>query len=79
MARLFSCSSPQRRQMKRSESKAVALHVVREGRVYKVFTGPRQLIVEVTSGKLLPVEFLNREAAEGYIRWRQKLEDDLRP
>ena len=63
--------------MKKSASTAPDLHVVREGRVYKVFRGSGQLIVELASGKLLPVEFLNGEAAEGYIRWRQKLENDL--
>jgi hypothetical protein len=59
--------------MSKSESADSPLHIVRDGRTYKVFCGPSQLIVQLASGKHLPVEFLNREAAEGYIRWRRRL------
>jgi hypothetical protein len=59
--------------MSKSESADSPMHIVRDGRTYKVFCGPTQLIVPLASGKHLPVEFLNREAAEGYVRWRRSL------
>lgn len=35
---------------------------------YKVLKNGKQIIVPMSTGKSLPVEFQTREAAEGYVR-----------